>query len=535
MKRTVKTLFLVSLLLVLSLFGVFAANAKNKNAEDARAESKEAKLEAKNGITKISELNGKTLGVQTGVLYEESTNAGISPKEALPDSSWMYYKMPNDMIPALESNKIDAYLIEEVGYFAQRYEHPELIRLEEAAGFCDFAVIVGNRGGRQKRLYAELQEFIQKGRESGWLDNLYDYWVKNWDPNTCKIEKIPETTGENGTVTIAIEGGYEPFSFEANGQFSGYDVEFMMNFCAAYGYKWDFKAMEFDAIAVGVLADKYDFGMNIVVDEERAESSVLTDPYYRCDIVFVLEGNYDDTLGFFERMGNSFYKTFVKDARWRLFASGIGTTLLITILSTVFGTVLGFLAYMSCRHGNKIALKIVGFLNWFFEGIPTVVFLMILAFVIFKSSAISSKYVAIIGFSFIFGSGMYDMLCVGCNAIPKGQTEASMALGYSDKELFFKIILPQAARHFLPIYRNDLVSLIKETSVVGYIAVMDLTKMGDLVRSRTYDAFFPLLFTAIMYFVIAFILTSIVKRVEISIDPKKRAEDKILSGIKQWD
>ncbi|MCQ2604540.1 MAG: ABC transporter substrate-binding protein/permease [Spirochaetia bacterium] len=486
---------------------------------------------AKNGITTIEELNGKAIGVQTGVLYEDVANSGISAKEALPDSSWLYYKMPNDMIAALQSNKIAAYLIEEVGFFAQKYEHPELVRLDKASGYCDFAVIVGNRDGKQQKLYAQLQEFIAAKKADGWLDSLYDYWVKNWNPNTCKINNIPATTGENGTVSIAIEGGYEPFSFESNGQFSGYDVEFMMNFCAAYGYKWDFKAMEFDAIAVGVLANKYDFGMNIVVDEERADASVLSDPYYRCDIVFVLEGDNNTNKSFFDKLCNSFYKTFKKDDRWKLFVSGIGTTMLITVLSAIFGTILGFIAYMSCRHGNRIALKTVGVLNWFFEGIPTVVFLMILSFVVFQSSSISSTWIAIIGFSFIFGSGMYDMLCIGCQAIPKGQTEASMALGYNDKQLFFKIILPQAAKHFLPIYSNDIVTLIKETSVVGYIAVMDLTKMGDLVRSRTYDAFFPLIFVAIMYFIMAGILTSIVRCVEKNIDPKRRSKEKILKGI----
>ena len=92
----------------------------------------------KNGITSIEELNGKDLGVQTGVLYEDHI------KDDLEGETWYYYKMPNDMIPALESNKIAAYLIEEVGFYAQRFEHPELVRLEEAVGVSDFAVIVGN-------------------------------------------------------------------------------------------------------------------------------------------------------------------------------------------------------------------------------------------------------------------------------------------------------------------------------------------------------------------------------------------------------
>lgn len=486
--------------------------------------------EAKNGISDIADLDGKKIAVQTGVLYEDLIKDDIEGEE------WLYYKMPNDMIAALEAGKADAYLIEEVGYYAQRFEHPELMRLEESAGYCDFAVIVG-ADEKQQLYYAQLQEFIQAKKADGWLDNLYDYWVKNWNPNTCVIKEIPQTTGENGTVTIAIEGGYEPFSFEANGHFSGYDVEFMMNFCAAYGYNWDFKAMEFDSIATGCLAGKYNFGMNIVVDEERAEDSVLTDPYYRCDIVFVLESDYEDGIGFIDSFKHGFEKTFIRDNRWKLFAEGMGTTMLITLLSIFLGTVLGFVLYMACRHGNKIANAITNVFNGFISGIPTVVFLMILAFVIFGNAKLDVLWISIIGFTLIFGAAMYDNLCVGCNAIPIGQTEASRALGYSDKQSFFKIILPQAARHFLPIYKNDVISLIKETSIVGYIAVMDLTKMGDLVRSRAYTPFFVLIAVTIIYFLMELVLTSIIKLVQKKLDPTKRPDEKILEGIdtSEWE
>lgn len=218
-----------------------------------------------------------------------------------------------------------------------------------------------------------------------------------------------------------------------------------------------------------------------------------------------------------------------------MFVRGIGTTMLITLLSLVCGTLLGFLLYMWCRHGNKLANGVTKVFDGFISGIPTVVLLMILAFVVFGNSKLDVQWIAVIGFSFIFGAGMYDMLCVGCNAIPKGQTEASRALGYSDKESFFKIILPQAARHFLPIYKNDIVALIKETSVVGYIAVMDLTKMGDLVRSRAYTPFFVLIAVAIFYFIMEGIMTAIVSGVEKRIDPRRRSREKILKGIDQGD
>ncbi len=513
------SLLAVLLLLFSSVLPVFA-DGEGEASEDA---APPAAMEPKNGISTIAQLDNQKIGVQTGVLYEDEIKDEIEGEE------WLYYKMPNDMIPALQANKIAAYLIEEVGFYAQRYEHPELMRLEEKAGQSEFAVIVGNNE-KQATLFAEIQEFIHNKKADGWLDQLYDYWVINWDPNTCRIENVPQTTGENGTVSIAIEGGYEPFSFESNGEFSGYDVEFMMNFCAEYGYNWDFRAMEFDSIAPGCIGGKYDFGMNIVVDEERAEASVLSDPYYVCDLVFVVEGEYEDGMGFFERMQYKMYKTFVKDSRWRLFAEGVGNTMIITVASVLLGTLLGFAAYMACRHGNKLANGIMNVVDWFFQGIPTVVFLMLLAFVWLKGIR-SLNLVSIIGFMLIFGCGMYDMLKVGCGAVPKGQTEASRALGYSDSQSFFKIILPQAAQHFLPIYKNDVISLLKETSVVGYIAAMDLTKMGDLVRSRTYEPFFSLIAVTIIYFVLEAILLAVLNRVQLNVDTHKRPKEKVLRGI----
>ena len=192
---------------------------------------------------------------------------------------------------------------------------------------------------------------------------------------------------------------------------------------------------------------------------------------------------------------------------------------------------------MACRHGNKIANGITNFMMWLIHGMPTVLLLMILYYVIFGSSRLSGMWVSVVGFSLMFATSMIDMMRVGYNAIGKGQYEASTALGYSDKQSFFQILLPQAAHHFLPIYSNEVVTLIKETSVVGYIAVLDLTKISDLVRSRTYEAFFALILTAVIYFVISAILIRVVRAIQKRIDPRRRSDRKILEGIdqKDWD
>ncbi|MDO5441739.1 MAG: ABC transporter substrate-binding protein/permease [Bacillota bacterium] len=484
-----------------------------------------AEAKTKSGFTSIDDLNGHLLGVQTSVLYEELV------KDRIPEAEWQYFTMPNDMILALESNKISAYLIEEVGFIAQYDKHPELVRMEELAGVCDYAVVVGNNE-RQNLLLSQINEFIAESSSNGFLDDLYDYWVMNFDADTSVIRSNPVFTGENGTVSIAIEGGYEPFSFESNGEFSGFDVEFMQNFCAKYGYIPEFNSIPFEAIAPGTETGKYDFGMNIVISDEREETAQLSNPYYHCNIVFVLEGYSDSDLGFFEKISESFNKTFIKENRWKQFVEGTLVSIEITFSSIVLGTILGFLAYMACRKGNKFANKVTEAITWIIDGMPTVLLLMILYYLVLNAVKMNGIGVSIVGFSLIFACSMYDMLNVGCNAVGKEQYEASRAMGYSDKQAFFRVILPQAARHFIPIYGNDAITLLKETAIVGYIAVLDLTKISDLVRSRTYEAFFPLIATAIIYYLLEILLTVIVNQVQYRCENEHRNKRKILEGIK---
>lgn len=163
---------------------------------------------------------------------------------------------------------------------------------------------------------------------------------------------------------------------------------------------------------------------------------------------------------------------------------------------------------------------------------PVVVLLMILCYVIFGQVAISGTIVSIIGFTLIFSAAFFNMMKSGVGAVDRGQTEAAYALGYTDRRAFYRIVLPQALPHFLPAYRGEIVSLIKATAVVGYVAVQDLTKIGDIVRSRTYEAFFPLIAVAVFYFILAAILTFFVNKIVIHIDPRRRSKSDILKGVK---
>ena len=147
---------------------------------------------------------------------------------------------------------------------------------------------------------------------------------------------------------------------------------------------------------------------------------------------------------------------------------------------------------------------------------------MILYYVIFGKSGIAAVWVAVIGFSLNFAAYVSEILRSGIDSIDKGQREAALALGYSENQAFFRFIFPQAALRQLPVYRGEIISLLKNTSIVGYIAIQDLTKMSDIIRSRTYEAFFPLIVTAVIYFILAWIIALILRFVLKLIDPREK-------------
>ena len=217
---------------------------------------------------------------------------------------------------------------------------------------------------------------------------------------------------------------------------------------------------------------------------------------------------------------------------------GIGVTMVISILAILIGSLLGFALYMLSRSDIKILRGLIKGISTvysrFIAGTPVVVILMILFYVVFGNIRdMSGIVVAILGFSLVFGAFVYEHMQISVDSVDNGQTEAAYALGYNKNNTFFRIVFPQAMKIFLPSYCGQIVELIKATAVVGYIAVNDLTKMGDIIRSNTYEAFFPLIATAVIYFVLTWIVASLLNLIKFKFEPKRRTEKTILKGVKR--
>ena len=494
----------------------------------------------------LAELNGKRIGVQTGTTFDEIV------RNALPDAKISYFNSYPDMAAALEANKIDGFPGDEPVLRMMAAENGRLTVLDDYMDSFDFGFVLPKTGEGGK-LLAEIDAWLKEIGESGELNEVVSRWTEGpeADKTLPDYKRFP---APNGTLTLATEGGYAPMNYFRGGEVVGFEIDLAARFCEAKGYGLAVAPMNFDGILPAVQTGKADFAAaGITVTEERRESVNFSIPYYTGGTaIAVLKDGAGKAAGaagpsagtadaepedasFLEGIGASFSKTFIRENRWKLFWKGILTTLFITAMTILFGTMLGFGLFMLCRNGNPAANLAARVSMWLVQGMPMVVLLMILYYVVFGSVAVSGIFVSVIGFTLTFGASVFGLLKMGVGAVDNGQYEAAYALGYSSRRTFFKVILPQALPHVLPAYRGEIVSLIKATAVVGYIAVQDLTKMGDIVRSRTYEAFFPLIAVTVIYFLLEGLIGFLVSRITLSFNPERRSRESILKGVKTDD
>ena len=214
-----------------------------------------------------------------------------------------------------------------------------------------------------------------------------------------------------------------------------------------------------------------------------------------------------------------FINNFITDDRWKYLTDGLIVTLQITLCAVILGIVLGFLvAIVRSTHDRTGKLKILNVLcNVYLtviRGTPVVVQLLIIYFVIFGSTTISKVVVAVMAFGINSGAYVAEIFRSGIMSIDNGQFEAGRSLGFNYRQTMFYIVMPQAFKNVLPALGNEFISLLKETSVSGYIALQDLTKGGDIIRSRTYDAFMPLIAVALIYLVMVLVFSRLVGLLE---------------------
>ena len=450
----------------------------------------------------IEELNGRNMGCMSGSIFD----ALISKR--FPDSEIIYFGSRSELLLGLTSSKIDGFISDEPVAMMMVNQNDGVTYLDEAIDEVSYGICFSDNS-RDK--LTQFNEYLKKLSDSGELKQLQEKWIN--PEGTSQKRKEYELDGRNGTLRCVTTPDAAPFSFISNNIYQGYEAELLYGFCNEYGYGIEISTVSFDALLTSVAMNKYDIAFNgIYITEERAKSVNFCTPSFTGRVVVMVRNGQsaESSKGFIESVKDSFYKNFIEEDRYKLLLSGAYVTIVISFLSIIFGTFFGLGIYIVSTF-NRTTRRTLDSLQKILAKLPAVVLRMLLFYVVFKTSTIKATIVSVIGFSIMFGFTFYGLMKSGVASVDKGQEEATKALGFEKWIAFFHIILPQALKVILETYLSEVIALIKNTSIIGYVSVSDLTRASDIIRGRTYDALFPLVFVAIIYYVLCTVEVAIIR------------------------
>lgn len=466
-------------------------------------------------VEKVDDIPGSRIGVQlgtTGDIYAsdyENDDAGTTITR---------YNKGADAIQALKQDKLDCVIIDEQPALAFVEKNSELTILSEEFALEDYAICVSKEN-------TELKEKINKAldelKQDGTLQKIIDNYIGDSTKGSYQYEEPEDADYSNGVLTMATNVGFPPYEYYENGKATGIDIDIATAIANKLGMKLEVNDMEFDSIIIAVQSGKAMVGIaGMTVTEDRLKNIDFTDSYTTSKQVIIVKTGESASNG---SLADKFKQSFFEDNRWQYIVKGIINTLLITVCAGIMGICIGFLialirtAYERNEHASvlvKIANVLVKIYVTVFRGIPMMTQLLIMFYIVFGKYNASPVLVSIIAFGLNSGAYVSEAIRAGIIAIPIGQFEAGRSLGFTYGSTMIHIILPQALKNALPAMCNEFIALLKETSIVGYVGLIDLNKAGDIIRSTTYEAFVPLIIVALIYLVVVIVLTKLVSMLE---------------------
>ena len=435
-----------------------------------------------------ADLSGLTLATSNGSYYH-------SKFSKRPDVNLIVANTEADAVQALRQGRADVYVSDEVMLTRSDLERLGMkiaFRGEETFDVA-FALKKGNES-----LRVQLNAFLAQAP----LEEIIDHWVAGGpEAEEPAYEIDPDAPPLRCLCCINLS----PVSYVGeSGEWMGMDPDIMRRFAHYLGRPFEMKYQDLSSGMIALQTGQADVVSScLFVTEERKISVDFSNPYYKCHpAYFVMDKENDGRPGLAERLKIN----LLTENRWKLITDGLLETLKITFFAILLGTILGAGVCASRRSRRKWLRSLAGLYGDFINGIPTLVLLLIMFYVVFAKTGINATTVAIVTFALCFASAAGSIFDTSIESVPKGQTEAGLALGFTPLRTFTGIVFPQALKSGLPLYAGECVSLLKNTSIVGYIAIQDITRASDLIRSRTFDALIPLLVVTILYFVRAWLI-----------------------------
>ena len=419
-----------------------------------------------------------------------------------------------DCLEAIASGKVDAHIDDESAFSPSELKRRKLHIAYYGDNFFDVAF--GFR--KDDALGDKFDEFFEELKDEGLYDEIQKRWLDTDEPEMVKMPDIPAYT--TGTpIRVGTMQLLAPFNFAVGDDWHGLEAELLYRFAAYMKRPIEIKPYDGGAGPAALQANQIDiWGGSLFVTDERKQVMRFSKPYYQCRPVVLVHdndaqaGHASNDQSLIDGMKDSFYRNFIFENRYKFIINGLWETIVISFFSLILGTILAALICWMRMSSRRILRSLAVCYIDMMRGVPQLVILMMMFYVILAETGFTATAVAVISFSMVFAAYVCEMFRSSILALGKGQFEAGIALGFTPVQTFFYIIAPQAIRNVMPVYKGEAVSLFKSTSIVGYIAIVDLTKASDLVRSRTFDAFFPLIVIAIIYFVLAWLLGKLLDR-----------------------
>ena len=428
--------------------------------------------------------------------------------------TFVSYGNATDCMLALNEGKADVFFGASLYAYNDAF-HRQHLKVGKLLDDIDAPYAFGVKKGNV-RLTADINAFQDSLAQCGKMQEIIDRWfdTNNTDFHNCV--KVEPTNGKvrsgQPALRLGISGVKPPTSILIDNKWTGCEVEIMQIYAASRGLQLQIDTYDFGNLIPALQSGKIDVvASTLAINEERKAKIDFTDSHAAVKAGFIIpDPDYEVNSTFWDDLKNSAYYSFVVENRWKLLVDGFWVTLLISVSSLILGSLLGGgICWMTMNRRRSLRMAGKTYL-YLVRNIPMLVLLMILFYVVFAHAGLPATVVAIIAFGMNSSAYISEIYRSGIQSVDSGQTEAGLAMGFSPVRTFFYFVAPQAIQKALPVFKNEAVSLLKGTSVVGYISVIDLTKASDLIRSASFEALLPLLVISAVYFLLAWLFTTVI-------------------------
>ena len=439
----------------------------------------------------LEDLQEARIGVLTGLAHRQEL------QDAFPGSIFMNFEDLPLMCMALQGKRIDALVCLEPGL-------DEL--LEGNPGFHELpglsirdSVCVAFRLD-DPDLAEAFDDFLEEIRADGRLAEMEANW---FGPEAPRKFYHPHG-GKGEPLRVGIEVGQSGLTVMEDEEETGFEPELMRRFADHLERPVQFVEMTGTGMVPALASGRVDALVDAITPtSDRMKSFRFSRPYYSCDLhVVSLDPDYVPVVRR-QTLGELLKTNLVDEGRYKLILKGLWITLLIMFCSVLLGSILGALLCWMLLGKSKSLKKFAHAYCEFIEGIPIVVLLLFMFYVVFATAPLTAVTVAIITYSLHFAAGACESFHNGIESVPRGQFEGGLALGFTEFGTMRYVVLPQATRQILTLFKGKSVALIENTAIVGFIAIQDLTKVTDIIRTQTYNSLIPLVVVGLLYFLLA--------------------------------